>query len=801
MKIRRLSIQSFGGLSGFFMDLAGENMVLVYGDNEAGKSTITEFMRSTMFPGKSAKYPIPKKSDNGILELEMDDGGVRILQRDQKKVVEKDGKLLPSVELHMDAETYRSLFALDLEQLTDDKMITSGDLKRKFLTVPGGEHVPSVSKLIRSEMDALLNKERLSDAKVIGKYRKEIKRLDAEIASKDESVEQYNDLVKRLDVLNEQLNYVHGMQDNANYIRNREFMLESLKENMKAIEDLRKERESLAYSEDLTDEDLMRYDELKAKIATLDNLLGDMEPEVEDNGPMSEEKVEEIVAMGDDIENVWGLKTRLDILTGTLNDLDTAKKEDDAYIEESCERLGLSEEQVCKIGSNPDVRELLQNPDGKRTIPLWFFKLFSRGKRYLYSLASILGSGAGICLDMPYLTVLSMAAGITVNVMPSIMDTYFHVDNIVWSEWLPENGFPVGMNRAQAADLSLRVDPIYDHICRRRITEERIVRFEEELNAIRESINLVLSRMNIDTGNIFGDLNEMYSQYTLAKKIRHSFSEADGLTDKKNQTETEFEAIVSKYGGEEAIARMRSDREKLKTLDIQLDALTKSVESAAGMAQDVISKNIRPEDQEEDESPESLEDRIGEINQEIGHVNAEMNAIRVDTEIDELRYQRSVAEERFNEAARRWAVLSLADTIINECCSLFYTDLQPAVVRTANRYLSLMTNGRYHIISDPRDSELVIEDRVQRKNADEWSSGLGDQVYLSVKMAVAKEMGGEKVPFLMDDVLVRFDRDRKQGACRAIMEFAKDQQVIMFTCDRSLESVFRLEGDIKYIRL
>ena len=105
MKVRRLSIQSFGGLSGFFMDLAGENMVLVYGDNEAGKSTITEFMRSTMFPGKSAKYPIPKKSDNGILELEMDDGGVRILQRDQKKVAEKFGKRRPTAELHRDAET------------------------------------------------------------------------------------------------------------------------------------------------------------------------------------------------------------------------------------------------------------------------------------------------------------------------------------------------------------------------------------------------------------------------------------------------------------------------------------------------------------------------------------------------------------------------------------------------------------------------------------------------------------------------------------------------------------------------
>jgi uncharacterized protein YhaN len=67
-------------------------MVLVYGDNEAGKSTIAEFLRSTMFPGKNSKYPTPKKSDSGLVEVVMADGGSRILRRDQKKVTERDGK-------------------------------------------------------------------------------------------------------------------------------------------------------------------------------------------------------------------------------------------------------------------------------------------------------------------------------------------------------------------------------------------------------------------------------------------------------------------------------------------------------------------------------------------------------------------------------------------------------------------------------------------------------------------------------------------------------------------------------------
>ena len=38
-------------------------------------------------------------------------------------------------------------------------------------------------------------------------------------------------------------------------------------------------------------------------------------------------------------------------------------------------------------------------------------------------------------------------------------------------------------------------------------------------------------------------------------------------------------------------------------------------------------------------------------------------------------------------------------------------------------------------------------------------------------------------------------------ACRAIMDFARDQQAIMFTCDSSLVSMFRLEGQLNYIML
>jgi uncharacterized protein YhaN len=193
---------------------------------------------------------------------------------------------------------------------------------------------------------------------------------------------------------------------------------------------------------------------------------------------------------------------------------------------------------------------------------------------------------------------------------------------------------------------------------------------------------------------------------------------------------------------------------------------------------------------------------IESINFQIGEVTTEMRHIINDDELSECLVEKGTAEKDFMTALRQWAVYAMADHIIADCCDRFYSDLQPSVVKTANRYLDLMTNGRYRLGSDPRDSSLFIEDiKKDAKHVSEWSSGLSDQVYLSVKMAIAKEMGSEKLPMVIDDIMVRFDARRKQGACRALMEFSQDQQVIMFTCDSSLVSMFRMEGKVNYMEM
>jgi uncharacterized protein YhaN len=65
-----------------------------------------------------------------------------------------------------------------------------------------------------------------------------------------------------------------------------------------------------------------------------------------------------------------------------------------------------------------------------------------------------------------------------------------------------------------------------------------------------------------------------------------------------------------------------------------------------------------------------------------------------------------------------------------------------------------------------------------------WSAGLADQVYLSIRLGLAREFGrhSEPLPVILDDVLVKFDPSRRKNAARVILDFAREQQVLLFSC-------------------
>ena len=86
MRIKSVKIDSFGAVNGYYANFENGNITLIYGDNEAGKTTVSEFIRGTLFNGRNAKYPVQKRTDRGYVEVTMEDGRTKTLVREGRRV-------------------------------------------------------------------------------------------------------------------------------------------------------------------------------------------------------------------------------------------------------------------------------------------------------------------------------------------------------------------------------------------------------------------------------------------------------------------------------------------------------------------------------------------------------------------------------------------------------------------------------------------------------------------------------------------------------------------------------------------
>ncbi len=105
---------------------------------------------------------------------------------------------------------------------------------------------------------------------------------------------------------------------------------------------------------------------------------------------------------------------------------------------------------------------------------------------------------------------------------------------------------------------------------------------------------------------------------------------------------------------------------------------------------------------------------------------------------------------------------------------------------TASQNFKTFTNDAYTNVEAVLGEDVirVIEANGGIKSIDALSRGTTEQLYLAMRFALIEEYGQhrERMPVLMDDVMVNFDPERTRLACDAIVEFSQRHQVLLLTC-------------------
>jgi uncharacterized protein YhaN len=175
-----------------------------------------------------------------------------------------------------------------------------------------------------------------------------------------------------------------------------------------------------------------------------------------------------------------------------------------------------------------------------------------------------------------------------------------------------------------------------------------------------------------------------------------------------------------------------------------------------------------------------------------------LEALRSSDEIARLEVERAELATQLGDALGEWAVLGLAHHLLEETVARYEREKQPAVIARASELFTDVTAGRYvRLVARENDRAAhhgitAISARNERVDSGSLSRGTAEQLYLCLRLGLAATHAERTVslPFVLDDVLVNFDPGRATAVARAIAALARSHQVLAFTCHPHIVAVF-----------
>jgi uncharacterized protein YhaN len=168
-------------------------------------------------------------------------------------------------------------------------------------------------------------------------------------------------------------------------------------------------------------------------------------------------------------------------------------------------------------------------------------------------------------------------------------------------------------------------------------------------------------------------------------------------------------------------------------------------------------------------------------------------------EIAALEVARSSLATQLKDALEEWIVLGFGRGLLEATFTRYEREKQPAVIARASELFTDVTAGRYVRLVAHEDDRAghhgidAISARNERVDSGSLSRGTAEQLYLCLRLGLAATHAERTVslPFVLDDVLVNFDPGRAAAVARAIAALAQSHQVLAFTCHPHVVEVFR----------
>ncbi|MBW1834557.1 MAG: hypothetical protein JRI62_07240, partial [Deltaproteobacteria bacterium] len=158
---------------------------------------------------------------------------------------------------------------------------------------------------------------------------------------------------------------------------------------------------------------------------------------------------------------------------------------------------------------------------------------------------------------------------------------------------------------------------------------------------------------------------------------------------------------------------------------------------------------------------------------------------------------------RLENDVEQYARLRIASAVLSQAIEMYREKNQGPILKRANTFFAQLTQGSFEGIRADYDNQglpVLVGVRPGGKEVvgvEGMSEGTADQLYLVLRLAGLEEYleQNEPIPFIVDDILIKFDDDRSVAALKALAQLSTRTQVIFFTHHRHLMELAEVNID------
>ena len=377
-----------------------------------------------------------------------------------------------------------------------------------------------------------------------------------------------------------------------------------------------------------------------------------------------------------------------------------------------------------------------------------------------------------------------------------------------WSAVMEEIGCDADVTAEQAnARVDCLVQLASDHEEWRRLSseversKEQIQKFADDAKAMTGRIAPELAeRVPIEmVEQLNAKLVEARSLRQSAEELKRRRDELKTEIETLNGTSTELKSQLAQFlalAGVDSIENI-DQVEALSRVAGQLNETEQQLSRmSGGLSLDEFQRQAEEENEDElrarvsqlDFELAELQKKRDEVGERIGEVETEMERINGNVASATADQQAMNCLTQIHRESRRYVCLKIAESILRQQVERYREENRDPLLSRASQYFAEMTCNEFHGVESDYDEAgnpilVGVRSTGDKLLTQQMSDGTLDPLFLSLRLSYLQEKLGqfEPMPLIVDDILIHLDDDRALATLKALADFARQTQVLVFT--------------------